>query len=61
LLFAIVEIKTSIKERARHKPGSVSGVYSTTLAVIYLGYMLPNTSCGTHLKCDRSAFTKQSP
>jgi len=35
--------------RVRHKPGSVSGVLSTTLAVIYLGYLLPNTSCGTHL------------
>jgi len=35
--------------RVRHKPGSVSGVLATTLAVIYLGYLLPNTSCGTHL------------
>jgi len=54
-------MKTAIfKERARHKPGSVSGVYATALAVIYLGYLLPNTSCGTHLQCDRPAFTKQS-
>ena len=35
--------------RVRHKPGSVLGVVATTLAVIYLGYLLPNTSCGTHL------------